>query len=304
MAATVIYVHGNGNQARPERLKAEWDKALFGQDMGERSRVAYWASVRYPQPLPDPEFDELDRVSETPTPELEAVTPATVDPVGLQAEARREAQEAAGGLEGADEMRTDLDPWLERMAFEADALVEGEDAMARSAGTEAFPLPREVRVAIFRALVKVTFKDVYAYFFGGDAEPMRAVLRTAIADTTGPLIVVSHSLGTIIAYDVLREAALAGREVPLLVTAGSPLAVQEVQDLIVQPLLVPAGVTAWRNVADARDLVALDNTIRPEYEPPSRCSDFLVVNDSDSHHGIREYLSTAPIRDAVIPFFP
>jgi len=41
VAATVIYVHGNGNQARPERLKAEWDKALFGQDMGERSRVAY-----------------------------------------------------------------------------------------------------------------------------------------------------------------------------------------------------------------------------------------------------------------------
>jgi hypothetical protein len=48
----------------------------------------------------------------------------------------------------------------------------------------------------------------------------------------------------------------------------------------VQNLRLPAGVTAWRNVADSRDLVALDRTIRPEYDPEERCSDFLVVNDS------------------------
>jgi hypothetical protein len=62
-------------------------------------------------------------------------------------------------------------------------------------------------------------------------------------------------------------------------------------------------VTAWRNVADARDLVALDSTIRPEYDPAARCADFLVTNDSNSHHGIREYLGTPAIRDAVAPFF-
>ena len=303
--ATVIYVHGNGNQVRPERLKAEWDKALFGREMGDQSRVAYWASVRYPEPLPDVEFDEVDRQPGTEAgPEAEVVPPTAVNPLELQVEAQLEARQAVGGAEAFDERTTALDPWLERMAFQADALVEGEDAATRGAGLEAFPLPRDVRIAIFRALVKITFKDVYAYFFGGVAEPMRAVLRSAIAQTTGPVIVVSHSLGTIIAYDVLREAALVGREIPLFVTAGSPLAVQEVQDLIVQPLLVPAGVTEWRNVADARDLVALDSTIRPEYDPASRCSDFLVINTSESHHGIREYLSSVPIRDAVTPFFP
>ena len=64
-------------------------------------------------------------------------------------------------------MRTELDPWLERMAFQADALVEGEDAAARTARAGGAPAARDARVAIFRALVKVTFKDVYAYFFGG-----------------------------------------------------------------------------------------------------------------------------------------
>jgi hypothetical protein len=112
------------------------------------------------------------------------------------------------------------------------------------------------------------------------------------------VVVLAHSLGTIIAYDVLREAE---RDVPLFLTVGSPLGVQEVQDLITRPLAVPAGVRAWRNASDWRDVVALDHTLRPAYAPPELCSDFMVVNDSWNHHGIREYLRTVPVREAVIP---
>ncbi len=309
MAATAIYVHGNGNKARADRLKAVWDQALFDRDMGDRSVMAYWASVRYPQPLPDTEFDEIEQMpaglGDELAPGEEGVAPSGVDPVELQQEAREEALLEAGGVESTEGVAgsAELDSWLQQMAYQADAIVEGEEAVELEPGEEVVPLPRAVRVAIFRALVKVTFKDVYAYFFGGDGDAIRTVLRKAIAETSGDLVVVSHSLGTIVAYDVLREAALNGRNIPLFVTAGSPLAVQEVQDLVTTPLLVPAGVSAWRNVADARDLVALDSTIRPEYDPASRCSDFLVTNDSENHHGIREYLRSAPIRDAVAPFF-
>jgi len=112
-------------------------------------------------------------------------------------------------------------------------------------------------------------------------------------------VVIGHSLGSIIAYDVLREPG-PGREIPLFVTVGSPLGITEIQDLVTKPLQVPAGVTMWRNVADGRDLVALDRTIRPEYAPSGRTADFLVVNDSANHHGIREYLSSGPVRDAVV----
>jgi hypothetical protein len=188
------------------------------------------------------------------------------------------------------------------MAYVADAVAEGDEA-GGSPGLEALPLPRPLRIAAFRALVKVTFKDVYAYFFGGFKESMRASLRDTLAGISGPLIVIGHSLGSIIAYDVLRELEQEAQEIPLFVTAGSPLGVTEVQDLVVQALRVPAGVTAWRNVADGRDLVALDRTIRPEYDPEERCSDFLVVNDSSNHHGIRQYLSLPPVRDAVATLF-
>jgi hypothetical protein len=301
---TVVYVHGNGNKVRKERLKEEWDRALFGQEMGSRSRMAYWASLRYATPLADPEFDEAEQVPvESP---LESAAPTVVDPAELLAETLTEARAGGGGAPGLEAETVgppdagELNRWLQEMAYVADAVAEGEDAPS---GLEAFPLPRPARIAIFRALVKVTFKDVYAYFFGGFKESMRACLRAELAAVTGPVVVISHSLGTIIAYDVLRESEHEAWEIPLFVTAGSPLGVTEVQDLVVQALRVPRGVAAWRNVADGRDLVALDRTIRPEYDPEERCTDFLVVNDSPNHHGIRQYLSQAPVRDAVAGLF-
>lgn len=311
MPATVVYIHGNGNKAREESLKDQWDRSLFGVNVGDRSRMAYWATVRYPAPLPDVVFDEVEHGEASPE-GLEGLAAPGLDPAGLASETRLEAVRVAaagadaGGLEtGAPpgEKTPGLDAWLRRMAYAADATVAGEELEHEGDGAEVLPLPRSARIAVFRALVKVTFKDVYAYFFGNFGEPMREVLRKELRAVPDPVIVVSHSLGTIIAHDVLREPAFARRQVPLFVTAGSPLGTAEVQDLVVRPLEVPKGVAAWRNVSDARDLVALDRTLRPEYRPEGRCSDFLVTNDSDNHHGIRQYLASRPIRDAVRALF-
>jgi hypothetical protein len=301
MAPTVVYVHGNGNKPAAATLKRIWDEALFGEPAGDRSRMAYWADLRYPAPLPDHETDELamapggeEGVAEEELHPEELVVEAVMQ---AHAETLLETPVIAGG--GAHEENVPgaaLDSWVRDMAYTADALVRGESETSE----EALPLPKPARVAIFRTLVKRTFADVYAYFFGGSGDGMRERMRDALDGVHGPVVVVSHSLGTIIAYDVLRERS---RDVPLLVTAGCPLAVQEIQDLVTNPLLVPDGVTAWRNVADARDLVALDKTIRPEYTPADRIRDFLVVNDSQNHHDISNYLRTAPVHDAVAAQF-
>ncbi|MGQ4440669.1 hypothetical protein ACN6LI_005891, partial [Streptomyces violaceoruber] len=119
----------------------------------------------------------------------------------------------------------------------------------------------------------------------------------ALAEIDEPTVVVGHSLGSVIAYDVLREQE---RDVPLFVTIGSPLAVTEIQDQLAKPLEVPAGVAAWHNASDARDLVALDHTVRPEYAPTELTTDFLVINDSPNHHGAREYLQAAPVQDPIL----
>src|SRR4051812_24264406 len=173
MQPTVVYVHGNGNKPPADALKQTWDKALFGRPIGNRSRMAYWADLRYPAPLPDPEADELETV-----PAEEGVPDEELRPAELIVEAVMEAHAEtlvespapAGGVPADDGVPgAALDPWLREMAYVAHAVVRGE---AESAD-EALPLPRAARVAIFRALVKRTFADVYAYFFGGSGDAMR-----------------------------------------------------------------------------------------------------------------------------------
>jgi hypothetical protein len=312
MGLTVVYVHGNGNKVREDLLKQQWDEALFGQSMDASSRMAYWAPLLYPQPLADPEFDEIELLPVSP---LEAAAPPAAEaPEAFVAQTLQEAQKEtapAAGPEGAVVPETGtavgaepLEAWLRSMTYEGDALAEGENAAPPPTSPfEALPFPRPLRTLAFRELVKRTFKDVYAYFFGGFKERMRQVVRDALRDLDGPVIVIGHSLGSIIAYDVLREQGSGSLQVPLLVTVGSPLAVTEVQDLVERPLEVPRPVTSWRNASDARDLVAMDHTIRPEYSPAEKCTDFYVVNDSGNHHGIREYLRVVPVRQPILELF-
>ena len=42
---TVIYIHGIGNKPPASILKCQWDTALFGSPLGDRSRMAYWVLV-------------------------------------------------------------------------------------------------------------------------------------------------------------------------------------------------------------------------------------------------------------------
>ncbi|MEV5127961.1 hypothetical protein AB0K49_35015 [Streptomyces decoyicus] len=307
MRPRVVYVHGNGNKVRPELLKSQWDTALFGRDMAEASRMAYWAPVRYPEPLPDFRPDPLNSPPElieelTARPDRAGAEPPEEFVARTLEEARLEAGDT--GLEArasADEGA--LADWLRDMTYLADTLaLAGErDEPGAELPLEALPLPRTGRTAVFRLLVKHAFKDVHAYFFGGAGPAMRAVVKEQLDGLDGgPLVVVGHSLGTIVAYEVLMEQA---REVELLVTVGSPLAIAEVQDHLARPPAVPAGVAAWRNASDLRDLVALDHTLRPEYAPEERVTDLLVTNDSSNHHGISEYLAQHEVRAPVQRIF-
>ncbi|RMD68814.1 MAG: peptidase, partial [Gammaproteobacteria bacterium] len=51
-ARTIVYIHGIGNKPPPSVLKCQWDTALFGIDLGDKSRMAYWVNrAYYPEPL-------------------------------------------------------------------------------------------------------------------------------------------------------------------------------------------------------------------------------------------------------------
>jgi hypothetical protein len=303
MDATVVYVHGIGNKRASSELKAQWDRHLFGGDMGERSRMAYWADILYDRPLTEslvppsagagdePLWDLL----ELPAPEsfLETVVAdVTTGTEGVDTG-------AGGGTAGSPSERVppEFAAYASRVTYRAEALAAGEAGLAPST-LEIIPGPRVIRQAAFRALVKVALKDVYAYFFGGKGRAIRARLTEALAGLDGPVVVIGHSLGSVVAYDALREDGRPPLDIPLFMTLGSPLGVTEIQDVVKRPLAVPGGVSQWLNACDARDVVALDPTVRPEYSPADKCVDYIVTNDSDNHHGIAPYLKAQPVQQA------
>ena len=141
--------------------------------------------------------------------------------------------------------------------------------------------------------------DVMAYL-------SRATVRDAINGIVKPFIggseptiVVGHSLGSVVAYSVLMELGTAAR-VPLYVTAGSPLGLRQIQDKLedFHPIAFPAGVDAWINATDERDIVALYASLDKE----SFIGGIENLTDIDNRnfpHDIAGYLSDARVADAI-----
>ena len=98
-------------------------------------------------------------------------------------------------------------------------------------------------------------------------------------------MLIAHSMGTIIAYDVLREIGHAKNstydpdfELAHFMTIGSPLGLPHVKAKILKergyaPVRTPSVVTErWVNYADRKDPVALDVHLRDDYAENSKKS--------------------------------
>lgn len=105
-------------------------------------------------------------------------------------------------------------------------------------------------------------------------------------------VVVAHSLGTVVAYNLLRrEAETQGWKVPLFVTLGSPLAVTAIKRSL-RPLQYPAAAAAWFNAMDPADVVALYPLRDPWFSVPAPGIEnhVDVDNPTENRHGITGYL--------------
>ena len=138
------------------------------------------------------------------------------------------------------------------------------------------------------------FGDMETYLQNENARnAIRQRLLDALATHQGDrIMLIAHSMGSIVAYDVLSTLA-AGMEVAVLVTIGSPLGLPQVisrihaaqldehQDL--STLRAPECITeAWFNLSDPEDKVALDQTLADDYLPNTRgirAQDWKVMND-------------------------
>jgi hypothetical protein len=136
---------------------------------------------------------------------------------------------------------------------------------------------------------------------------IRETAISRVTDLVGPetRVIVAHSLGTVVAYEAL--CANPDWQVRALVTLGSPLGIR---GLIFDRLIPapkhdefgalkgnwPGGVREWTNIADAGDVVALVEDLRPMFDGEMVCA--MVHNDAKAHD-VRPYLTAVETGQAI-----
>jgi hypothetical protein len=321
MAQPLVWIHGAGPQAPPAALKHEADTIVFGRDMAS-TRLAYYAGIRWPAPTgggpaaAPARTNRARRVrairstmdpAQTPEEAAAAIVDATLAtpapmPGATSTRGRSSATAAAATLPAPS--RADVRQatrLVEQLYREADRVAaRSSNVSPRGAALGiSFPDP------IFRFVVGKFASDAVDYLYGPYTEAMRAPVRAAFLEPPTPRVIVAHSLGSVIAYDVLSEPALADLQVDLLVTLGSPLGIGNIQNRLRdgagRPNPVPTQLSAWDNFADRFDPVALDATLHDDFRPPEDFAhDEAVDNQARNNHDMPGYLAIGVVRDAIV----
>lgn len=174
-------------------------------------------------------------------------------------------------------------------------------------------LPESVKAAI----IKKAAMEAYYYLFDdafvradGQTFQVRQVLRQRLIDQlkalqaqADRLVIVAHSMGTMIAYDVLRRCPDCP-PVHTLITLGSPLGVTEVQEKLVADgasgVDFPAArLQRWINIYDPLDPVCgADPKFANDYAAVDgkKVQDIREGNWGNWRHTITHYLAGTQLR--------
>ncbi|WP_405794975.1 hypothetical protein [Streptomyces longwoodensis] len=120
------------------------------------------------------------------------------------------------------------------------------------------------------------------------ADPaLKAAVDGRVREAVAPdcRVLVGHSLGSVVAYEYLRQNP--GHHVEALITAGSPLGLRMVRErMAVQEI----AVGQWATVRDLRDPVACAGRLG-NWWPQIAAQDEVVVDNGADAHTVERYLS-------------
>jgi hypothetical protein len=282
MRPIIIGIHGLDNKPEADILRDWWEASISeglarhygGRKLRFRFELVYWADLRYPAPA---------------------------DPAGLL-----EPYVAAAGSGPLPRCGLSL-------RKVASARIHGGLGKVVEKVFEA-PVAKKV----VRGAVRSKMPDLYGYKHEEElreAVQQRLIKRLRAARRwRRQVMVIAHSMGSIVAYEVLRDAGrvLPGLEVSYFVTVGSPLGLAEFKEVVAGSLCVPECVARWSNYADPKDRVARwDTSLSEDYKANSRgvtISDHLVVNGyvspagKSNPHKIFGYLRTPEMSELIAGF--
>ena len=180
------------------------------------------------------------------------------------------------------------------------------------AGIDAFESLTGVLGTLAEQVVKGMLADLHSYY---DDQVSRDTIQQRLIDKivqyqNHEIILISHSMGTIVAYDVLRrmgkDLQYNGISVEHFVTLGSPLGFAPVKAKIFDQnngqLRTPSIVSrSWSNFADGRDIVTLDTRLSDDFAPNSQgvkvIDDRVACDYPDNPHKSYGYLRTPEFSD-------
>jgi hypothetical protein len=266
-AARLVFLHGRGQAGKdPDRLRAGWAAGLArGLALAGRPPVDA-AGISFP-------FYGDTLTTEGIT-ALDGDAAEALAPVGPSARSRyesliAEAAARAGRPAGIDAAEEGLGDVVGRLQRQLSWLA--------------------ARSGLDELIIAAVFRDVAAYL---DQPGVRdRVLDTVLAGLPGPgrIVLVSHSLGTVVAMDLLTRLPH-DVEVVQLVTAGSPLGL----DTVFTRLLAggpkrPDRVGEWVNAWCPADAVAVGCPLTDDWG--DGVTELVTGNPPDRAHDIAEYLA-------------
>lgn len=268
----ITFIHGLANKPSPIELRRTWLKALSepGNDThgfspeseGISVSFVYWADLFYDSPIPPGEYENIQD-------EWQAKLPATIELAS--------------------------DAWM--LAMQKRFPIDQEDAYPEPTTTSTTPIYERVPLPwpIKKMIIKEFLREAHDYLF--NVNGIRDEIRKRVLDDLNIFrgrhhILAGHSQGSFIAYDVLTGVA-GCKEIAGLLTLGSPLGIDEVQDKLIwsRENGFPNKLTGdWFNVFDPLDLVA-----RPD---PRLANDFrrdgkeMVKDIEESNWGTWRHSAT------------
>jgi hypothetical protein len=304
----VTFIHGIANKPPKETLLENWEAelAVGGLDLaanGVTTSMVYWADVMYAEPEPvGRNFESVD------------------EGLGLS-----EGDEDLAWINDLPEdERAFVESFRKRLRFDAESpegedytppAPEGSEDELDQMQFEAIPLPWFIK----RRLMKVLLKDVHHYLFNAKFSPRPGEeyqvqdhirnlfvnqLKEDRANRDGPHVVLSHSMGTVISYDCLKNVPDCPG-IDAYMTVGSPLGLSEVHDNFdpdyhkrdaFPSAKVPGG---WVNVYDRLDPVAFDARIANDYKKDGAevIIDQKVRNSGVWRHSSHKYFGQQKLCD-------
>lgn len=291
----VLFVHGIGPSSGQSvsdgagALAADWVSAIAGGASAvDRARLTSMVEVVYYRDwswLPDSGNqgsggDRSAYQEELARALLEAA--AAAEDEGLWIQARQE-------LAKLDQLRAVDDQGALRVARSA------VDALSRvpvfaSGG---------MKVAKRLQLLHLEQVDDYVNDLHGSKAAVLSRFGEKIEYLGGPLVVIAHSLGSVVAYEALHEF---GVEADLFLTIGSPLGIRNVVfDRLIPPATYPKSVGNWLNFADPDDVVAAERHLAGLFvDADERLVDHEVHNEGAFNwHRATSYLSHDIVRSSI-----